>query len=581
MAAAAGRPAGRPRRPHRRADGHGLPVHAPRRWPAAPSPPPSSRSPSTASAPSSSRRRPATPPGASRPTTCGTSGTASDELEAAGVDAQEPLGRAGDAQPRPAPHRVQGPGPRGRGHRRARRRRPAARRHVHARRRRHAPARGPAHRRPSTHDVSEGAAAAPAPTVAPRAATLRVVERAGARRRSTSPSSAWPALFPGRRRRRPLLGQHRRRRQHRHRGAGRALGRRHATTTPTPSPATPGARRRRAGAASSTAVGFDPLAYGIPPASLAAVEPVQLLALEVGAPRPRRRRLRRRGRSTASGRRWSSAPRRGNDLADAPTASAPCCPSCSATCPPSWTSTCPASPRTRFPGVLANVIAGRIANRLDLGGVNYTVDAACASSLAAVDAACKELVRGTSDLVLCGGADLHNGINDYLLFASVHALSPTGPVPDVRRRRRRHRSGRGRRLRGAQAPGRRRARRRPHLRRDRRRRRLQRRPPPRPHRPPQGGPAAGRGSGPSPGRRSPAAASAWSRRTARAPSSATAPSWPRSPRCSPTPAPSPGSVVLGSVKSQIGHTKCAAGLAGAHQGGAGRAPRRAARPPST
>ena len=79
-----------------------------------------------------------------------------------------------------------------------------------------------------------------------------------------------------------------------------------------------------------------------------------------------------------------------------------------------------------FPGVLANVIAGRIANRLDLGGVNYTVDAACASSLAALDVACKELASGTSDMVLCGGADLHNGINDYLMFASVHALSPTG-----------------------------------------------------------------------------------------------------------------------------------------------------------
>src|SRR5207248_3206818 len=79
-----------------------------------------------------------------------------------------------------------------------------------------------------------------------------------------------------------------------------------------------------------------------------------------------------------------------------------------------------------FPGVLANVIAGRIANRLDLGGVNYTVDAACASSLAALDVACKELTAGGSDLVLCGGADLHNGIYDYLMFASAHALSPTG-----------------------------------------------------------------------------------------------------------------------------------------------------------
>ncbi|MBU3871179.1 acyltransferase domain-containing protein, partial [Streptomyces sp. 4503] len=96
------------------------------------------------------------------------------------------------------------------------------------------------------------------------------------------------------------------------------------------------------------------------------------------------------------------------------------------TLPPGLEEQLPRLTEDSFPGMLANVIAGRIANRLDLGGANYTVDAACASSLTAVDAACKELVTGTSDLVLCGGADLHNGINDYLLFSSVHALSPSG-----------------------------------------------------------------------------------------------------------------------------------------------------------
>ena len=40
-----------------------------------------------------------------------------------------------------------------------------------------------------------------------------------------------------------------------------------------------------------------------------------------------------------------------------------------------------------FPGILSNVISGRVANRLDLGGSNFTVDAACASSFAALDAA--------------------------------------------------------------------------------------------------------------------------------------------------------------------------------------------------
>ena len=37
-----------------------------------------------------------------------------------------------------------------------------------------------------------------------------------------------------------------------------------------------------------------------------------------------------------------------------------------------------------FPGLLGNVVAGRIANRFDLGGTNCVIDAACASSLAAL-----------------------------------------------------------------------------------------------------------------------------------------------------------------------------------------------------
>ena len=86
----------------------------------------------------------------------------------------------------------------------------------------------------------------------------------------------------------------------------------------------------------------------------------------------------------------------------------------------------PALTEDTFPGTLANVISGRIANRLDLRGANYTVDAACGSSLAALDVAVKELRHGTSAMVLCGAVDLHNGINDYLMFTSAGALSPTG-----------------------------------------------------------------------------------------------------------------------------------------------------------
>ena len=52
-----------------------------------------------------------------------------------------------------------------------------------------------------------------------------------------------------------------------------------------------------------------------------------------------------------------------------------------------------------FPGLLGNVVAGRIANRLDLGGTNCVVDAACASSLGALNLALYELAAGRSDMV--------------------------------------------------------------------------------------------------------------------------------------------------------------------------------------
>jgi acyl transferase domain-containing protein len=53
-----------------------------------------------------------------------------------------------------------------------------------------------------------------------------------------------------------------------------------------------------------------------------------------------------------------------------------------------------------FPGLLGNVVAGRICNRLDLRGTNCVVDAACASSLSAVHLAMLELMSGRSDMVI-------------------------------------------------------------------------------------------------------------------------------------------------------------------------------------
>jgi acyl transferase domain-containing protein/NAD(P)-dependent dehydrogenase (short-subunit alcohol dehydrogenase family)/phosphopantetheinyl transferase len=82
-----------------------------------------------------------------------------------------------------------------------------------------------------------------------------------------------------------------------------------------------------------------------------------------------------------------------------------------------------------MPGELANVIAGRIANAFDLGGANFTVDAACASSMAAIDAAVKSLRDGESDVVITGGADRSMNIATYVKFCKIGALSPDHSAP--------------------------------------------------------------------------------------------------------------------------------------------------------
>ena len=81
-----------------------------------------------------------------------------------------------------------------------------------------------------------------------------------------------------------------------------------------------------------------------------------------------------------------------------------------------------------FPGLLGNVTAGRIANRLNLGGSNMVVDAACASSLAAIRQGLMELSSGQADLVVTGGLDTFSDPFMYTCFSKTPALSPSGDV---------------------------------------------------------------------------------------------------------------------------------------------------------
>jgi acyl transferase domain-containing protein/NAD(P)H-dependent flavin oxidoreductase YrpB (nitropropane dioxygenase family)/NAD(P)-dependent dehydrogenase (short-subunit alcohol dehydrogenase family) len=173
------------------------------------------------------------------------------------------------------------------------------------------------------------------------------------------------------------------------------------------------------------AADFDALEFGITPQSLAAIEPIQLLSLLIT-----KRAFEDAGYddlsevdlentsvifgaqgagelTTAYGFRAGLRHMFG-DLA------------------PEFEATLPRLTEDSFPGVLSNVISGRISNRLNTGGRNFTVDAACASSLAALDIAFGELTSHRADMVVLGGADAHNSIGDFLMFSSTFALSKRG-----------------------------------------------------------------------------------------------------------------------------------------------------------
>ncbi|HEX9019495.1 MAG TPA: beta-ketoacyl synthase N-terminal-like domain-containing protein, partial [Anaerolineaceae bacterium] len=76
-----------------------------------------------------------------------------------------------------------------------------------------------------------------------------------------------------------------------------------------------------------------------------------------------------------------------------------------------------------FPGAIGNVVAGRVCNRFDLGGVNCVVDAACASSLAAIKMAVSELIEHRANMMITGGVDTDNSINTFMCFSKTPAFT--------------------------------------------------------------------------------------------------------------------------------------------------------------
>ena len=82
-----------------------------------------------------------------------------------------------------------------------------------------------------------------------------------------------------------------------------------------------------------------------------------------------------------------------------------------------------------MPGELANCIAGRIANIYNFHGPNYVVDAACASAMAAISAAVEGLVENDFDVAVAGGIDRNMGVTSYIKFSKIGALSANGTRP--------------------------------------------------------------------------------------------------------------------------------------------------------
>ncbi|HEX2563619.1 MAG TPA: polyketide synthase, partial [Acidimicrobiales bacterium] len=82
-----------------------------------------------------------------------------------------------------------------------------------------------------------------------------------------------------------------------------------------------------------------------------------------------------------------------------------------------------------MPGELANIIAGRVANLFNFRGPSYVTDAACASGLAAMASSLGGLINREYDAVLTGGIDRNMGASTYVKFCKIGALSATGTRP--------------------------------------------------------------------------------------------------------------------------------------------------------
>lgn len=88
----------------------------------------------------------------------------------------------------------------------------------------------------------------------------------------------------------------------------------------------------------------------------------------------------------------------------------------------------PMTPQTP-PTLIPNIMASRIANRMDLMGHNYIIDAACATSHIALANAMKDLLTDSCDFVLVGASQVSCLVQELMLFCALNAMSR---LPELR-----------------------------------------------------------------------------------------------------------------------------------------------------
>ncbi|WP_262698103.1 MULTISPECIES: type I polyketide synthase [Streptomyces] len=170
-----------------------------------------------------------------------------------------------------------------------------------------------------------------------------------------------------------------------------------------PDPDRTGTTYSAAGGFLDGAAGFDAAFFGISPREAAAMDPQQRILLELA---------------------WEAFERAGIDPASLRSSMTGTF--VSATAQSYGAGVSADSDGYQLTGTIPSVLSGRLAYLFDLGGPAVTVDTACSASLVALHMACQSLRSGESTLALAGGATVLTGPDTLVSLSRHRVMAPDG-----------------------------------------------------------------------------------------------------------------------------------------------------------